>query len=90
MVILAAAVIPDPSAVALAELASVELDDFGFVKVSHDGSGSMETSRPGIFVAGTAEGPKDIKGTVIQAQSVAGQVVSLLNAVSAAGQAGSS
>jgi len=90
MVILAAAVTPDPSAVSLAELARVDLDDFGFVKVSRDGSGSMETSRPGIFVAGTAEGPKDIKGTVIQAQSVAGQVVSLLNAVCAAGQAGPS
>jgi heterodisulfide reductase subunit A len=90
MVILAAALTPDPSAVALAELARVDLDDFGFVRVSGDGSGSMETSRPGIFVAGTAEGPKDIRSTVIQAQSVAGQVVSLLNAVSAAGQAGPS
>ena len=79
MVILAAALVPDPDAASLAEVAGVDLDRQGFIRTVSDGSGSMETSREGIFVAGTAEGPKDIQNSVIQAESAAGQAAEILS-----------
>jgi heterodisulfide reductase subunit A2 len=78
MVILAAALVPDPGVAELAEVAGVELGPDGFITTVSDGSGSMETSRKGIFVAGTAEGPKDIQNSVIQAESAAGQVMGIV------------
>ena len=78
MVILAAALVPDPDVAQLAEIAGVDLDPQGFIKTVPDGSGSMETSREGVFVAGTAEGPKDIQNSVVQAESAAGQVAEIM------------
>ncbi len=78
MVILAAALVPDPGVASLAEVAGVDLDSQGFIKAVPDGSGSMETSREGVFVAGTAEGPKDIQNSVVQAESAAGQVAEIM------------
>ncbi len=78
MVILAAALVPDPDVASLAEVAGVDLDPQGFIKAVLDGSGSMETSREGVFVAGTAEGPKDIQNSVVQAESAAGQVAEIM------------
>jgi heterodisulfide reductase subunit A2 len=79
MVILASAIVPDPGLGELSGIADVQLDKFGFVRISGEGSGSMETSRPGVFVAGTACGSSDIQGSVIQAEAAAGQVISLLS-----------
>ena len=81
MVILAAALVPDPDVVELAKIAGVDLDSHGFIKTVQDGSGSMETSRKGVFVAGTVEGPKDIQNSVIQAESAAGQVMGVVTGV---------
>ncbi|MCD4775139.1 MAG: FAD-dependent oxidoreductase [Candidatus Aegiribacteria sp.] len=78
MVILAAALVPGDDAAPLAEVAGVDLDSRGFIATVLDGSGSMETSRRGVFVAGTAEGPKDIQNSVIQAESAAGQVMGIV------------
>lgn len=79
MVILTAAMVPDPGLKEIAQTAGIELDQLGFIKTVDDGSGSMETSRAGIFVAGSAEGPKDIQKSVIQAESAAGQVMAVLS-----------
>ncbi|MEN8208719.1 MAG: CoB--CoM heterodisulfide reductase iron-sulfur subunit A family protein [Candidatus Fermentibacteria bacterium] len=83
MVILAAAVIPDPEVTVIAEVAGVDLDQQGFIRTVADGSGSMETSRKGVFVAGTAEGPKDIQSSVVQAESAAGQVMDIVTSQAA-------
>ena len=79
MVILAAALVPDPFVIELAKIAGVNLDSRGFIATVQDGTGSMETSRKGVFVAGTAEGPKDIQNSVIQAESAAGQVMDIIS-----------
>jgi len=79
MVVLATAIVPDPSSAALAGTAGLGLDASGFVGTADPSGGSMETSRPGVFVAGTAQGPMDIQGAVIQAQAAAGQIASLLD-----------
>jgi heterodisulfide reductase subunit A len=79
MVILASAVVPDPGLEEMAGIGGFQLDGDGFALITEDGTGSMETSRPGIFVAGTVCGSRDIQGSVIQAESAAGQVIAFLS-----------
>ena len=62
----------------IAEIAGVDLDEFGFIKTGGGDFGSVTTSREGIYLAGSVEGPKDIQGSVIQAESAAGQVMKSL------------
>ncbi|KPJ49928.1 FAD-binding protein [candidate division TA06 bacterium DG_26] len=73
MVVLAPPVEPDPETNKLAKLLNVELDDFGFFKSA--GFNPAETTRPGIFVAGCAEGPKYMQDVVAQAEVAAGMAI---------------
>jgi heterodisulfide reductase subunit A len=66
MVVLAPYIKPHPSTDKLAKLLGLELDNFGFIKTA--AFDSVSTMRPGIFVAGCAEGPKFMKDVIIQAQ----------------------
>ncbi|MGD0274476.1 MAG: FAD-dependent oxidoreductase [Syntrophales bacterium] len=54
----------------------VELNEFGFCKTSR--FAPMETSRPGVFVAGAFQEPKDIPETVTQAGAAASMSMELL------------
>lgn len=83
MVILTAAIVPDPELAELARVAEVELDSHGFVRTTSNLSGSTETSRKGVFAAGTVEGPKDIQTSVTQAESAAGEAMTMLTEVAA-------
>jgi len=83
MVILTAAIVPDPGLAQLASVAGVELDSHGFVRTAANTSGSTETSRRGVFAAGTVEGPKDIQTSVTQAESAAGEAMTMLTEVAA-------
>ena len=60
----------------LAGRLNIELKNFGFVKTST--FAPISTSRPGVFVAGTFSGPKDIPETVMQASGAASAASSLL------------
>ncbi|MEE4167041.1 MAG: FAD-dependent oxidoreductase, partial [Desulfocapsaceae bacterium] len=53
----------------LAEKAGIELNDSYFPV--HRGFNQVETSRPGIYVAGTFQAPKDIPETMVQASAAA-------------------
>jgi len=53
----------------LAETIGIELDRYGFVVT--DGYRPLATSRPGIFVSGAVNGPKDIPETVCEASGAA-------------------
>jgi heterodisulfide reductase subunit A len=57
---------------------SLEQDDQGFFKARHPIMHPVESSRPGVFLAGTCLGPRDIAETVCQASGAAGRVVRLL------------
>ncbi len=59
-----------------AEKLNIELNECGFSKASS--FTPVSTSRPGIFVAGTFSGPKDIPETVIEASGSASSASSLL------------
>jgi heterodisulfide reductase subunit A-like polyferredoxin len=60
----------------LAARLGIRLDANGFIWT--DSLRTLETSRPGIFVAGAASGPKDIPETITQASGAAGKASGLL------------
>lgn len=76
MVVLSVGMEPSPEAVDLARRVGVELDPYGFASLG--GLGAVATSKPGIFVCGAFEGPKDIPETVMQASSAVGRVQTIL------------
>ena len=53
----------------LAETLDIDLDDYGFAVT--DGFSPLAASRPGIFVSGAFNGPKDIPETVSEASGAA-------------------
>ena len=76
MVVLAVGIKPSDAALKTAEILAVNLDENHFCS-----TGTFEpvaTSRPGIFVAGAFQAPKDIPQTVIEASAAAGVAIRLL------------
>ncbi len=60
----------------LAQLLDVRLNPYGFAPGDFDEP--VSTSRPGVFVCGAIESPKDIPETVVQAGAAAAEVATLL------------
>ncbi|MFA4915773.1 MAG: FAD-dependent oxidoreductase [Syntrophales bacterium] len=76
LVVLSVGITPSAGARDVAGKLGVELDKYGFCK-----SGvfsPLDTSRPGIYVCGTFQSPKDIPETVAQASAAAANASSLL------------
>ena len=77
MVVLSIGFQPHSDAVEFSKIFGIELDKDLFAKT---GSFTpVETSRPGIYVTGIYQGPKDIPETVMQGSAVAGKAMELLN-----------
>jgi heterodisulfide reductase subunit A len=79
MVVLANAAIPRKNSGELAEILGVELDEYGFFKVKSDLYDSTTTTKPGIFVAGFAQFPKDITDSVIQGSAAASKASAVIS-----------
>ena len=77
MVVLSVGFQPHQDAARFAEIFGIEANDYRFAKTS--GFAPVETTRPGIFVTGTYQGPKDIPDTVMQGSAVAGGAMALLS-----------
>ncbi|MHB8158016.1 MAG: FAD-dependent oxidoreductase, partial [Desulfocucumaceae bacterium] len=60
----------------LGEKLEIDLNKYGFAQTAT--LSGVETNKPGIFVAGSFSGPKDIPETVMQASAAAGVTQSLL------------
>jgi heterodisulfide reductase subunit A len=69
MVVLATGLRPGRGAAELSRLFGFELDEYGFVKT--DPLEPLDTTVPGIYVAGYAQSPKDIPETVAQTSGAA-------------------
>jgi heterodisulfide reductase subunit A len=69
---------PSDRTVELADALGVEVDDDGFIKTRY--TSPIETTRDGIFVCGTAESPKDIPDSVVQALGATAKAGKLLQA----------
>ena len=67
LVVLAVGLDPKPNVSAGMAQLGIELNEFGFCKTSR--FSPLETSRPGVFVAGAFQEPKDIPETVTQASA---------------------
>ena len=80
LVVLGTAIVPSPSAKGLAERLGIATDEYGFMAEAHPKMAPLESSRPGIFLAGTAQGPKDIPDSVAQASGAASKVLALFAA----------
>lgn len=76
LVVLSVGLRPSLAAKNLAKRLDIELNEFGFCQTRP--LDVVSTSREGIFVSGTFQGPKDIPNTVIQASSAAGAAGALL------------
>ncbi len=75
LVVLATAMTPNPGAKEVARMLDIQADEHGFLTEAHYKLGPVETSQPGVFLAGTCQGPKDIPETVAQASAVASKVL---------------
>jgi heterodisulfide reductase subunit A len=78
MVILSIGLTPSESSKKLAEIAGVEMDEYGNIATAIDAP--MTTSVPGIFACGTIVAPKDIPDTVADASGAASKAHSILAA----------
>ncbi len=78
MVGLATAAIPSEGAVELGRILTITNDDNGFFLESHPKLKPIDTSTEGIYLAGSAQGPKDIPQSVAQGSGAAGRAARVL------------
>ncbi|MCK4395815.1 CoB--CoM heterodisulfide reductase iron-sulfur subunit A family protein [candidate division WOR-3 bacterium] len=78
MVVLAPAIEPSGDTGKLAEMLRVSQGDGGFFQEEHPKLAPVSTSMEGIFIAGCSQGPKNIPESIVQAQAVAGRILSSL------------
>lgn len=76
MVVLSIGLRPTGEAAEMARTFGVATNEHGFVSTNE--LSPTETSRPGVYVAGTLSGPADIPESVMRASGAAAQVMSLL------------
>jgi len=73
LVVLSVGIMPGSSNAGLAGMLRLDLDEHGFFSFAGP-LDSTSTSQPGIFLAGTAQGPKDIADSMAQAGQAARRV----------------
>ncbi len=79
MVVLATGVKPRAEARDLQKLMSLQLHPDGFLLEAHPKLQPVDAPARGVFYAGCAEGPKDIKESVTQASAAAGRAIRLMS-----------
>ena len=77
LIILNPALEPRADSAKLAEILSVPQSKDGFFSEKEPDLTSVATIQDGIFIAGCAQGPKDIAETVAEAEATAGRILSL-------------
>lgn len=79
LVVLATAVVPRADTTAVAELLGLERSPDGYFQEAHPKYRPVETARPGVFLSGCCQGPKDIPDTVAQAKAAAASALVVLH-----------
>ena len=79
MVVLAQAMKPSKGTGEIAKILKIGRDKDGFLAEAHPKLKPVESVTAGIFLAGTAQAPKDIPDTVTQASAAACKVIALLS-----------
>jgi heterodisulfide reductase subunit A len=78
MVVLNASFRPTAGTKEIAKILKIELEDTGYVKELHSNVSALETTRPGIYMAGCVHGPKDGTDTVNEGKGAAMAAHSIL------------
>ena len=78
MVVLAAAIEPDPSVRGIATMLTASIDTNNFLTEAHPKLRPVESPTAGVFLSGVCQGPKDIPETVAQAGAAAVKAIGLL------------
>ena len=79
IVVLATAMVPSSGTTELAKTLGVSLGDDYFVAEKHPKMAPVATQRPGIYAAGAALGPKDVRNSVADGQAAAAEAIRLLS-----------
>ncbi|MBN2156071.1 MAG: CoB--CoM heterodisulfide reductase iron-sulfur subunit A family protein [Candidatus Lokiarchaeota archaeon] len=79
MVVLANGLIPSEGTKEISSILKLSCDSIGFIKEAHPKLKPVETAISGVFVAGTASGPKDIPETVSNASAAAAKAITILS-----------
>jgi heterodisulfide reductase subunit A len=79
LVVLATGVQPRSDADQVANMLGLEFSEDGFFAEAHPELRPVDTQRPGIFLAGTCQAPKDIPDTVAQAKAAAARAITELS-----------
>jgi heterodisulfide reductase subunit A len=79
MVVLATAVVPDPVNQALIKKLRIASDQYGFLTEAHPKLRPVESLTAGFFLAGCAQGPRDIPEAVAQASGAASKVAAVFS-----------
>ncbi len=79
LVVLSAGLEASEGTAQIARVAGLQQDSAGFLKEYHPKLRPVDTARAGIFIAGTAQGPKNIPDTIAQAKAAAARVMSMLS-----------
>jgi len=77
MVVLSLGTVPPRSSKEMARQLRIELNEYGFCQT--DQFAPLETSIPGVYVAGTFLSPKEIAETFLDASGAAGEVMRLMS-----------
>jgi heterodisulfide reductase subunit A len=77
MVVLATALVPQRDAKELARKLGISVDDYGFLTEAERKLRPVESNVEGIYIAGCAQGPKDIADAVAHANAAASKVQGL-------------
>ena len=79
LVVLATAIIPKESTAELVKKLRIQTGPNGFLTEAHAKLRPVESINSGFYIAGAAQGPKDIPETVAQASAAACKVISLFS-----------
>ena len=77
MVVLAMGIVPNTKEIA--EILRIPIDENGFLQELHPKLAPVESPIKGVFLAGVAQGPKDIQDSVAQASAAASKAVEILS-----------
>jgi heterodisulfide reductase subunit A len=75
LVVLATGVQPRADADEVARMLGLDFSADGFFAEAHPELRPVDTQRPGVFLAGTCQAPKDIPDTVAQAKAAAARAI---------------
>ncbi len=79
LVVLATAMVPSPGVKELARKLNIITDQHGFITEAHIKLRPVETLTAGIYLAGTAQWPRDLPDTIASASGAASKILSLFS-----------